>query len=101
MRMISCEPVPAGSQRRPREDYVRSWFFDGEPNAVKVAALGYLADLGVPADLPIVRRELDRGDYQTKGAATDAIIRISLRQSREKAIAALYELQPTSFSRSL
>lgn len=101
MRLISCEPVPAGSQRRPREDYVRSWFFDGEPNAVKVAALGYLADLGVPADLPIVRRELDRGDYQTKGAATDAIIRISLRQSREKAIAALYELQPTSFSRSL
>lgn len=96
MQLMSA-PLPAES----RDGYIRSWFWGDKPIAVKVAALTYLGDLGVTADLPAVKRELDRGDYQTTLAATDAIIRISLRQSREKAISALYDLQPTYISRNL
>jgi len=99
MRLIS-EPLPA-KPTLDREAYLYSWFSGDAPKVVKVAALAYLGDLGVTADLPVVKQELDRGDYQTKGAATDAIISINLRQSREEAIAAIYELQPTFISRSL
>jgi hypothetical protein len=99
MRLIS-EPLLSGL-RFSREDYITSWLSKDAPNALKVAALGYLGDCGIVADLPAVKQELSSGNYQTRSASIDAIIRINLRDSREKAISALYELQPETINRTL
>lgn len=99
MRLIS-EPLRPEPPLN-RELWLNSWFSKDTANAEKVAALGYLGDLGVTGDIPTIRQELDRGDSQTTNAAIDAIIRIHLRESREKAVIALNELQPTSISQTL
>ncbi|MDO9268238.1 MAG: DUF4062 domain-containing protein [Methylobacter sp.] len=96
MRLIS-EPLPV-DQPENRKLYLDSWFAKDTPSAVKVAALTYLGDCGITADLSAINQELDRNDYQTSSAAADAIIRINRRDSREKAILSLYELQPISIS---
>jgi hypothetical protein len=96
MRLISA---PLSGPHR--DAYLYCWFRDDNSDDVKVSALLYLADFGVPEDLQIIRRELDRNQYPTKTVAMNAIIRINLRQSREKAIAALYELQPTFINKVL
>ena len=84
-----------------KDKCMKSWFSDTAPSERKVAALGYLADCGTADDLPAVRAEVDRGDYQTSRAAIDAVVRINLRDSREKAMVALFELQPASVNSSL
>ena len=80
---------------------MKKWFSDTTPSAVKVAALGYLADCGVTADLTEIGEELDRGDHQTTSAAIEATLSIKLRDSRERAIVALFDLQPTSINSRL
>jgi hypothetical protein len=100
MRLIS-EPLHSSAIELPRTSCLRNWLSNEAPSEVKVAALGYLAECGIPADLPAVREEFARGNYQTTSPAVDAIIRINLRQSREQAIKTLYELQPDSLDRSL
>lgn len=93
---------PLSSNGPPdREVFIRSWFSETAPSAFKVAALRYLADCGTAADLAAIKAELDRGDYQTTSAAVEAILRINLRDSRENAILALFELQPGSIDSSL
>lgn len=99
MRLISWPLLSDPPENRIL--YLDSWFSKDEASAVKVAALAYLGDCGIPADLPAINRELDKGDYQTTSAAADAIIRINLRDGREKAILSLYELQPTSISQKV
>ena len=100
MRLIS-EPLPSDPSDS-REFYLGIWFAEDAASAVKVAALNYLGDCGLTTDIPtIINQELTKGDYQTASAAADAIIRINLRDSREKAIRSLYELQPTSISRKI
>jgi hypothetical protein len=99
MRLIS-EPLPNGPQEN-REFYLNCWFSDESPSAVKIAALNYLGDFGITADLPVIYDEMNKDDYQTNAAAADAIIRINLRNSREKAIFSLYELQPTIISKKV
>lgn len=99
MKLIS-EPLPTDSLE-DRKLYLDSWFAKDAASAVKVAALNYLGDCGITADIPTINQELDRSNYQTTSAATDAIIHINLRDSREKAILTLYELQPTSISRKV
>ena len=94
MRLIG-EPLPS----EHRNDFLDTWFAKESPSTIRVAALGYLGDWGNAADLASIRKELDKGDNQTVSAAADAIIRVNLRESREKGIVALYELQPTSTSR--
>ncbi|GEM_PF-727604 len=96
MRLIS-EPLPS-EQHESRKLYLESWFAKDMASAVKVAALNYLSDCGVTSDIQTINKEFDRSDYQTTSAAADAIIRINLRDSREKAILSLYELQPNSIS---
>ena len=91
------ELLPAGR----RTLYLEAWFSNDAANAVKVAALGYLGEYGTSGDLPTIKQELGRGEYQTTSACIDAIIRINLKESREKAILALYELQPESINRNL
>ena len=99
MKVIS-EALPAGSLSE-RNFFFGYWFAKDNASSVKVAALEYLADCGITSDLDIIRTVLNDGDNKTTSAATDAIIRISLRDSREKAISTLYELQPTYVSQRL
>lgn len=99
MRLISEPLFP--EPPFDRETCVRLWFSEDAPNALKAEALGYLGEHGLTVDLPALKQELDRADYQTRSAAIDAIIRVNLRDSREKGILALYELQPESVNRSI
>lgn len=99
MRLIS-EPLPS-DPLWDRDYFFNSWFAKDATSALKIAALSYLADCGITSDLKIIRQELDRNDNQTINAAANAFIRINLRESRELAILALYELQPTSISRDV
>lgn len=99
MRLIE-EPLPV-SEEWPRSFFLRQWLNKKSPSDQKSAALAYLADCGLPDDLPWIKEEFDRADYQTRGPAVDAIIRINLRQGREHAVKALYELQPESVDRQL
>jgi hypothetical protein len=89
------------SQHPARDKYLNNWLGAETPSAVKIAALKYLGDFGVAADLPPIQAELERSDTETTAAATDALIRILLRDSRAKALLALYELQPSYVSRDL
>jgi hypothetical protein len=92
MRLMS-EPL---SSRKPldKNACIESWFSESGPIAVKVAALEYLAACGTTEDLTAITAELDRGNYRTEGAAINAILRINLRESRENAVVALFELEP-------
>jgi hypothetical protein len=101
MRIIG-EPLPS-SPGFPikRSRFLDAWFGEDSPSEIRVAALDYLGECGIEADLPTLRKEFDRGNYSTTGPAVDAIIRINLRDSRAKAIKALYELQPSSINESL
>ena len=94
MRDIA-EPLPANFPM-PREFYLDRWLSTDAAANLKTAALRYLSQCGVAEDLGAIRVELDRNDYQTSSTAVDAIIRINLRDSRQKAYAALLELQPES-----
>lgn len=77
------------------------WFDEQSEGNIRVAALQYLAVCGTPAELPLIKTELDRGNYNTIGPATDAIIQINLRQSREDALKAIYELQPEAVDEAI
>lgn len=84
-----------------RKIYCEYWFDKNKENSVKVAALQYLGECGIPEDLPAILQEAEKNNSQTINAATTAVIRINLRQSKEKAIRALYELQPVSIDQKL
>ena len=95
---ILGQPLPS---RPERSLFLDRWFGEHSENEVRVAALGYLGECGIEADLPTLRKEFERGNYHTTSAAVDAIIRISLRDSRAKAVKALYELQPISINETI
>jgi hypothetical protein len=99
MRLIS-EPL-ASIRDVPRSAFIKQWLTKDTPGGVKVAALGYLDDLGRPADLDLIKEELDNRDSNTTSAAIDAIVRIKLRDSRELALVALNELQPANVSQDI
>jgi hypothetical protein len=84
-----------------RKDLASIWLGSNAAEEVRTAALSYFADCGVDSDLPSIRAEYDRGDYRTASTAMDAIVRINLRQSRSRAIAVLFELQPESVNQKL
>ncbi|KIZ45663.1 MULTISPECIES: DUF4062 domain-containing protein [Rhodopseudomonas] len=94
------EPLPI-SKEWPREFFLQRWLNKDTQSEQKSAALAYLADCGLPEDVPSIKEEFDRTNYQTRSASVDAILRINLRQGREQAIRALYELQPDSVDRQL
>ncbi|MBF0384146.1 MAG: DUF4062 domain-containing protein, partial [Magnetococcales bacterium] len=83
---------------KPNDRYlfIDSWFKDDSDTSVRIAALSYLAEYGIESDLEVIHTELNRNDNQTAQAAVGAILRITLRDNREAAIKALYDLQPTS-----
>ncbi|MFM0366325.1 HEAT repeat domain-containing protein [Paraburkholderia sediminicola] len=84
-----------------RDVFLSSWLGAESNRSVKTAALNYLGDNGLDEDLVAIKAEFDRNDYQTRSAASEAMIRIRLRDSRQKAISTLFELQPTVVSRGL
>lgn len=84
-----------------RSTLIEFWFTGEASTLRRTAALRYLADHGVPDDVPTIQAELDRKDLQTASAATDAVIRIRLRESRQKAFAAVLELQPETMDEQL
>jgi HEAT repeat protein len=77
-----------------RAAFLRTWFREKATTAEKNAAIGYLAEWGLPADLDALRAELAKDDYATRSAAAQAIVKIISRDSRESAVAALFEMQP-------
>ena len=87
------EPLVTGDNLT-RDLFVRVWLGAEVPSARKVAALKYLAEMGVDEDLELIESEISLKDYQTASAAAEAIIRIKLRNSRVSAFEALLELQP-------
>lgn len=92
MRLIS-EHLPDGPGLK-RELFIASWLNKDTPDAVRVAALGYLGEFGTHSDLPTVQQEFERGNAQSSNSAAETIIRINLRDGREKAVQALFQLQP-------
>lgn len=101
MRLVE-EPLPSDPSFGPsRSDIIGHWLSTSSANVVRAAALAYLADCGSDVDLPAIREELERGDYQTRSVAAEAIIRISLRNSREKGLLALLGTQIESIDRRL
>ena len=99
MQLIE-EQLPS-SDDLPRDFFLSRWLDKDTPGDRKSAALSYLSVCGLPEDLPEIKKEFERGEYQTRSAALDAIVRINLRQGREQAIKALYELQPESVDTQL
>jgi hypothetical protein len=100
MRLID-EQLPSSEESIQRSMFLKRWFAPDAISDVKRTALAYLADCGLPEDLPAIKTEYDRGDYQTRDGAAEAIIRISLRQGRDQAVKALYDLQPDAINRHL
>jgi hypothetical protein len=101
MRFL-CEPVnlhlysETEDKGKSRRVVVDSRFSEGTDYRLRVAALEYLASCGESDDLEIIRKEFDKGNYQTVGPATQALIRLNLKKSRDDAITVLLELQPES-----
>ena len=75
---------PLHHVRDGRDLFLDSWFAEDTQSQVKVAALNYLSECGLPSDLQKIKEELARGDYQTRGAALDAIVTINLRQGDKR-----------------
>ncbi len=84
-----------------RSEIVLSWFEKNVEPYVRVAALEYLSEFGQPSDLSVINAEFGRNDTQTTSAATNAIIRIRLREDRRSALEALYTLQPSKVRQDL
>jgi hypothetical protein len=84
-----------------RDDSVAAVFGEKSDARIKIAALAYLEECGFKADLSIIRTELAKGDVNTRSAAINAILRISLRDSVEDALSALFDLQPETIPTSL
>ncbi|HEY8947804.1 MAG TPA: hypothetical protein VIM56_02845 [Rhizomicrobium sp.] len=99
MTLIS-EPI-IESDDSSRADLVNLWFESEVPADIKVAALRYLGRCGTPADIPIIKAEFERANYQTASTAYEALIRIRLRESRRAAIETLFELQSETVNEDL
>ncbi|WP_019196380.1 DUF4062 domain-containing protein [Afipia birgiae] len=97
---LTHESLPV-SKDFERNVFLDDWFAEGADETLKVAALSYLADCGVIEDLPYLKKEFDLGNYQTRSASGNAIVRINLRQGKTQAIAALYDLQLDSIGDEL
>jgi hypothetical protein len=100
MRLIG-EPLPSSKESIQRSTFLKRWFAPDAISHLKRAALAYLTDCGLPDDLTAIKTEYDRGDYQTRGGAAEAIISISMRQGRDQAVRALYDLQTDAINRYL
>jgi hypothetical protein len=106
MRLIGAPikplaPIAPDDDGIDRAEFVSLWLSQSSNERVKVAALEYLSACGDETDLAILRDEYEKRNYQTVGVSVDAIIRINLKQSRERAVRSLIELQPENIDERL
>jgi Domain of unknown function (DUF4062) len=94
-------PISADNDGIDRAAFVSLWLSPSSNERVKVAALEYLSACGDETDLAILTEEYEKRNYQTVGVSVDAIIRINLKQSRERAVRSLIELQPENIDERL
>lgn len=80
-----------------RDQLIGTWLAS---QPTKVAALEYLAECGNTDDVEQIKAELERADYQTRGAAINALVAISLRSGIDSLLATLLQLQPETVDRS-
>lgn len=99
MRLIS-EPI-LEEDYFGRKEIVPLWFDKTAETALRLAALEYLSECGLPSDLTYINEEFARNETQTASAAAKAIIRITLRENRRAALEALYNLQPSTVRQEL
>ncbi|MBK9594301.1 MAG: hypothetical protein IPO57_02685 [Rhodocyclales bacterium] len=66
-----------------------------------VPSLGYLTECGTIKDIPWLREELGKNDYQTEKAAIAAILSIMEREGAEGLFPTLLELRPVSLDSKL
>lgn len=90
-----------GELIRDEESFTRDfilgkWFEKDSDRDVRSAALGYLAECGTSADIPRLREELGKNDYQTEKAAVEAILSILEREGADTLFSTLLELRPAS-----
>jgi hypothetical protein len=100
MRAIS-EGLPNSGAGMDRQGFLNRWLLEENSRELKVAALNYLADLVLATDVPTIEREFENENNQTPAEAAEVIVRIYARDSREKAIQALYKLQPPTIAKGL
>lgn len=77
-----------------RTAYIEYWLSEDSPDDLKVSVLDYLAETGDVSDLDAIKTEMQRGSYRTQTAASRAMIKIQLQNSRDKALELLNEIQP-------
>ncbi|TWB91295.1 uncharacterized protein DUF4062 [Bradyrhizobium macuxiense] len=81
--IVPLEPLGPDDETAKRSFFTSTWLSSRSSERLKTAALQYLSACGEPEDLPALKGEYDKRNYQTAAAAADAIIRINLRLSRE------------------
>lgn len=77
-------------------DFILDTWFGNDSRDVRSAALGYLAECGTSTDIPRLREELGKNDYQTEKAAVTAILSILEREGADTLFPTLLELRPAS-----
>ncbi len=81
-----------------RERILDAWFSAESSTQVRSAALDYLAQNGLLADLAVARKEYDRNDHETSQTALECMVQILLRTGPETAAQELIlETQFVSF----
>ncbi|MEK7753915.1 MAG: DUF4062 domain-containing protein [Acidobacteriota bacterium] len=81
--------------------FEQAWFRPSERSAPKVAALEYLASWGDSSWLPVIAKEVEKEDRQTVQSATNALLRITVREDPDSALPLLNKLQPTTVASDL
>ncbi|MBQ0917758.1 DUF4062 domain-containing protein [Hydrogenophaga aromaticivorans] len=78
-----------------RDTLVKRWL-DDEESSIRVAALNYLSEFGLPSDMRDIRQEYEKNETQTNSAAVEALLKISARNDRLETLTLLQELQPAN-----
>lgn len=84
-----------------RKDLIASWFAESSPRYLRISGIQYLGECGDETDLPALRQLLARAEAGTINHCIEAIIKIQLRDSREKAVGELLTLQPDPIDEAL
>lgn len=84
-----------------RDVILGRWFEKDSGRDVRSVALDYLAECGTSTDIPRLREELGKNDYQTEKAAVAAILSILEREGIDMLFPTLLELQPASVDDNL
>jgi hypothetical protein len=88
LRLIA-QPPSEDARPRSHVELVARWLDPQTPDAVKVAALGYLRDVGTIEDVGAITTEMERGASTTATAAIEAIISIKTRNDAQDAARSL------------